>query len=298
MKPLFFCIISLMALLVSNCSGDSGTIAENEALKAECDSLRNEFSKLQSRANKREAFLDSLCLYLDSISEQEHILVQTSDPETNRRYTRAEMRKRIQELGEIIARQREHIQALAEHYSMLSATEDPGRIQSLMNITLHLQNQIDTKEQEIFALSAELENSVHRIGRLNNEVSRLNNKITDVTAENSALESTVARQADIINEAYVLIATKQELQAMGVLSKGNIIKKSKFSVDNLDLSKCRKIDITKVRQFQFKSKKPKILTSVPSESYSIQDNGSDNKTLLILNPKSFWSISNILVIQL
>ena len=125
-----------MALLVSNCSGDSGTIAENEALKAECDSLRNEFSKLQSRANKREAFLDSLCLYLDSISEQEHILVQTSDPETNRRYTRAEMRKRIQELGEIIARQREHIQALAEHYSMLSATEDPGRIQSLMNITL------------------------------------------------------------------------------------------------------------------------------------------------------------------
>lgn len=181
---------------------------------------------------------------------------------------------------------------------MLSATEDPGRIQSLMNITLHLQNQIDTKEQEIFALSAELENSVHRIGRLNNEVSRLNNKITDVTAENSALESTVARQADIINEAYVLIATKQELQAMGVLSKGNIIKKSKFSVDNLDLSKCRKIDITKVRQFQFKSKKPKILTSVPSESYSIQDNGSDNKTLLILNPKSFWSISNILVIQL
>ena len=111
---------------------------------------------------------------------------------------------------------------------MLSATEDPGRIQSLMNITLHLQNQIDTKEQEIFALSAELENSVHRIGRLNNEVSRLNNKITDVTAENSALESTVARQADIINEAYVLIATKQELQAMGVLSKGNIIKKIKI----------------------------------------------------------------------
>lgn len=298
MKHLFLYIISFIALFATNCSGNSNVEAEKQALKTECDSMRNAYSTLLSKFNKKEAFIDSLCLYLDSISEQEHILIRTSDPETNRRYSRAEMSSRIRKLADIIARQREHIRALAEHYSTYNESEDPARIQSLMNIVLHLQNQIDSKEQEISSLMAEIESSNHSIRRLNTEVSRLQTEVSDVTAENSALESTIAKQTEIINEAYVLIATKQELQTMGVLSKGNIIKKSKFSADNLDLSKCRKINITKVRQFQLKSKKPKILTQVPSGSYSIQDNGSDNKTLLILNPKSFWSISNILVIQL
>ncbi len=80
--------------------------------------------------------------------------------------------------------------------------------------------------------------------------------------------------------------------------KGNLLKKAKFNADNVNLGNCETVDISKVRNIPLNSKKPKILSPVPSGSYKIVENQDGGKILVINDPTSFWSLSNILVIQL
>ena len=45
------------------------------------------------------------------------------------------------------------------------------------------------------------------------------------------------------------------------------------------------------------SRKAKVLTNQPADSYTITDAPNGNKVLKIQNPARFWSVSNYLVIQ-
>ncbi len=80
----------------------------------------------------------------------------------------------------------------------------------------------------------------------------------------------------MLNDAYVLICDKKTLQEIGILTKGNLLKKSKFNPDNVNLGYCETVDISKERNIHLNSKKPKILSPVPSGSYKIVENQDGN----------------------
>ncbi len=157
---------------------------------------------------------------------------------------------------------------------------------------------MEVKEARINSLLVEINNKNKDIAQLTTHVNNLKSEVTEINKKNEMLSTAVVEQTKMLNEGRILIADKKKLQEIGVLTKGNLIKKSKFNPNNVNLEYYETVDISQVRTIPLNSKKPKILTPVPSGSYKI-DNGQDGgKILIISDPTAFWSLSNILVIQL
>jgi len=92
------------------------------------------------------------------------------------------------------------------------------------------------------------------------------------------------------------IEIRKELKEAGVITV-NLLQQSKLNLEGADTEKMQKIDIrTFSDELVIDSKKPKILTHMPEQSYSMVVSGKQTR-LFIKDPALFWSMSKILVIQ-
>lgn len=233
---------------------------------------------------------------IDSIVQQESILLVRVDPETNYRYTKAEIRERLNLLSDVITRQRIKIQELYDSLSIPNTT-DTISSSGLNKMVKFLNTQLEEKEAKIQSLLHELNIKNKNIKQLNTRIDNLTTELTTVNETNSNLITAVVEQTKMLNEGYILIADKKTLQALGVITKGNLFKKSKFVPANIDKSKCQVVDISMVSEIPLASSKPQILSLNPEGSYTLE-NSTSGKVLKILDPAKFWSISNYLIIQL
>lgn len=282
-------------LLIPGCNRSESESDALTAVAGERDSLARECELTAGRLREMTAYVDTISFCLDSISRQEQLLLLSADPETNRRYTREEVKTRLEMLADIISRQREHISELTDR---LSGGQDSTRYKSLANMVIHLRTQLDAKESRIASLLTEISNKNRSIAVLTADVTRLKSEVSDITAQNSALAEAVVTQTEIINEGYILIRTKEELKQMGILSKGGLFKKSSFKPGQVKLSQCQKVDVSQVTQIPLPSGDAKILTPAPAGSFRLARSADKSSVLTIIDSNAFWSLSNVLVISL
>lgn len=240
-------------------------------------------------------FFDSLSTYIDSISMQEDLIFNIVDIEGRQRMSRPEMRRRLESLANTIARQRDRIRLLTDS---LNAVGDPEKYASLSSTVMYLTEQLAEKEKKVNQLMAELNKRDRSLRELTQSYNEVQEQLTEATAQNEVLSNAVVEQSTALNETYILIGTQKELKDWGVLSKGGFLKKSKFNAGAIDLSLCQRVDIRNVTELPLKSKKPKIHTAVPDGSYHWVSRANDMVTLVIDDATTFWSLSNVLVIQL
>ena len=93
------------------------------------------------------------------------------------------------------------------------------------------------------------------------------------------------------------VGSSKELKAKGLLTGGFLAKK-KVDVTKLSSAGFTKVDIRNYNDVVLKSKKPKIMTQMPSDSYTLRDNGNGTTTLHINDATRFWSVSKYLVVKL
>ncbi|MBD5289853.1 MAG: hypothetical protein HDS26_04115 [Bacteroides sp.] len=246
------------------------------------------------KVQEMDNYFDSIARCLDSIAIYEDMLIPVINPETKQRYSKAEIRRRLSQLGELIANQKAKIASLSE---ALSKRNDSVKTSGILTTIEHLRTQLGEKEQRINNLVRELEGRNIDVRRMSGKISALENELSSSKSQNEALASAVIAQTEVLNEGYILVGTKKHLQELGVLSKGGIFKKSKYQPNNINTSMCQKVDISVVRSLPLSSKNPKILTAAPSGSYHIDANG-ETSVLHIDNPHQFWSISSVLIVQL
>lgn len=281
----------VLAVAATACGGDAAPTAEFERQR---DSLASLADEREMQIDRMSGYFDSVASCLDSIAVHEHLLLPVVDPETNRAYSRSEVRERLELLAELISRQRERIRQLTD--SLANTGGAPGG-SGISNTVLYLTQQLEEKESKLAQLMAELKDRNRNIRELTRQVGSLSEELRQATEQNAALAEAVTTQSDMMNEAYVLIGTKKQLQQAGALTKGNLFKKGTFNAAGIDKSKCRSVDIRQLGQVPLGARNPKLLSTAPACSYHWQDTG-DGKTLVIDDVTAFWSLSNILVIQL
>lgn len=267
---------------------------QQEALRMERDSLLSINHYNQLELTRMTSFFDEVAACIDSINRQESLLFVQYDSETNRRYSQKEIAHRLNQLSDIIMGQRERISLLVDS---LNKRVDTTRISGLRNTINYLITQLGQKEEYINRLKAEIGVHQSNIRSLNNRVENLSAEVSDLTIQNSTLSEVVQVQTDIINEGSVLVATKQQLKAMGVIDGGGLLKRTKTDLSHIDLSKCSRVNIAQFKELPVSSKKVTILSPVPRSSYTLHTNGNIT-TLTVTDANVFWSLSNILVIQI
>ncbi len=283
-------VISILLITCFSCNGNKSN--EVESLQTYIDSLKAANAAQARQLKDITEFMTVISEGLDSIAAQEEQLTDNSKGVEGGKMTKAALKANLDAFAALLERQRNRIAQLED--SLKSRGESFG---NLKNIIAYLNQQLDEKNKTIAALQTSLNSK-------NVDIQQLRKKVTTLTASNEKLTEEVNKQGEalvtqsaVINECYVKIGAKKELQRDGVLSGGGFLSKKKLNVSNFANAGFTKVDIRSYLEVDIPSKKIEILTAMPSSSYTITSDGNNSK-LLITNPTAFWSVSNYLVIQI
>ena len=259
-----------------------------ELLQHQVDSLQTALHERTGDFDRLNEFLLVVSDGLDSISAQENgLLVRNPEsPMPNRE----QMKKGLKQLKETLAEQRERISQMEKELA-----NSKGSVKRMQGIINALKQQIEMKDAQISELLEQLEQS-------NISIEQLTTRVGSLTQQTVQQEQTIAEQEEVmqmqdqmLNEGYIKIGTKSELKAAGLLA-GGFLSKKKVVMSNIDKSLFQKVDIRQVTEIPIPSKKPKILSPAPADSYRLESDGTTS-TLIITNTEKFWSVSNYLIIQ-
>jgi uncharacterized protein YukE len=275
-------VFALVAILLSGCKGETVDVS---GIVAERDSIKEASIRQQQELDNLNAFVDIVSNGLDSIAMQEGF-IRVQNPE-GPVMTREQMKKSLAELADMLARQRSRIAQLEDSLKFKGTGAE-----GLHKIVEYLNEQLEAKEKVIAQLRSEVNNKNTDIARLQSRITTLNENVEKLDKKNQIQQQALVTQSNMINECYMKIGTKKQLKQAGIIDG------RKLNAGGLTPDKFVRVDIRQLRELPLKSKKPKILTTMPQSSYSIVKNSDGTSLLTINDPTLFWSSSNYLVISL
>ena len=153
-------------------------------------------------------------------------------------------------------------------------------------------------ERMIESLAFQMQEKDAEIANLQTQLVEANKQIAILFEEYNNRIEELGNQEDKLNTAFYCYGSSKELRGQGVITKeGGFIGIGKTEKLSNDFNKeyFTQIDITLINEIELMSKKVKIVTNHPSESYKIEGKEGSAEKLVILDSKSFWSSSKYLV---
>lgn len=264
-----------------------------ERLQQKMDSLQTVVDYNHAQMNEMDGVMNLISNSLDSISKQEGLLYITQSEESGQPGYKKKMLEQLDMLGALVERQRVQLVALQDSLNM----KETKRSKELNNVISFLTAELAKKDQTIKQLQNNLEKNRIKISELSGKVNQLAQDNLQKEELITAQETALTEQDNIINEGYVIIATKKELIELGILSDGGLFRKAKLNLDNVSLDKYKKIDVRDYKNDTIVGRKVTLLTHMPTESYSLIKH-EDEYVLEIIDNGLFWSLSKFLVIQI
>lgn len=185
-------------------------------------------------------------------------------------------------------------QRLAELESKLKSSSTQNK--NLLAMIDNLKAQMEQNEATIASLTSQLEAANRTIAGLNTQVDSLNNSVAAVSAEKAAADARNQVLTDDLNRCFYVLGSKSELKDHKIIETG-FLRKTKIMQGDYETSYFTKADRRTLTQIPLYSKKAKVLTNQPADSYTISTDSKGLKTLEITNPGRFWGASNYLVVQ-
>ena len=279
--PLF----ALGALMLASCSGEKG--------KSDADSLQI----VTVQYEQASSFNDSLLLLmgdiydgLDSVNSQEGLLYSMGNG-SEKFDRRAEVRQNLEGI-------RNRLQQNRDLLSQMQAKLDKstGENSVLKKTIADLQARIDRQEAKIAELNTQLEAANAEIMQLNEQVNKDQEDLQAETAAREQAQAEATAAENLANRVYYAIGTNKELKKNDLLEK-KFLGQTKVLKGDFNESYFTKADKRTLSTIPTGSKKVKIWTNMPADSYEILENADKTKTIKITNPTEFWSMTPYLVIQ-
>ena len=276
-KTLTILSVALVALMLSSCVEKS---KKYQQLVAEKDAVVLENQNIEKEYNAALGIISDVENSLSAIRDAEGLMLIKGENNTQRDQLNSEL---IQ-IKEQMAENRSRLDSLS------NVLEKSNKDRSyLRNTVKKLQAQLAEKEATIVAMQEQLAQKDEEIAGLNTQVSNLNEDLTKVTAEKDEQSRIIADQITEINTVYYVGATKKALKANGILTSKYILRQE------VPAETFTKADKRELKEIVFETKKAKVLSAHPTESYTIVS--KDNQSVLqITNPELFWSVTKYLVV--
>ena len=251
---------------------------------------------IQSALNKRNAEVEDLFAQLNEIEQslgemsEKYVNINkmknASGEMTEDR--RSKIRAQIADINQVLSSNKAKVDALNRQIS--ASNKDNN---SLKSFVATLQTKIFEQEQQIQALTNELEQKKTAIANLNKD-------IEDLNKQNTSKDRHIMQIEDEKNTAYVFIGTRRELIDKGVINRSGgflgIGRKSLVSGDS-KLADNNKIDIRRIEEISLPGKKINIVSPQPEAAYKLIGDAKAPIGLTITDPVKFWEKSRILVIE-
>lgn len=280
MKKLVYLIALLPLVVGCGNSGSDKLLSTEDSLKAVNGGYK---IRIEDQDSSLQAFIrgfNEIQDNLDEIKTKEKIVTANSKDSETRKSKEEQIVADIQAIYDIMNKNKQRIASLK---SKLAASNKSN--EDLEKFINRLTSEIEEKDVQINMLKSELE-------RLNIEMASLNLNYQEANQE-------IGVKTEKLNTAFYAFGTSKELIKNGVLTKegGFIgIGKSQKVKDDFNKSYFTKVDITTTSEIVLGSKKAKLVTTHPADSYKIDGADGRAEKLVITNAENFWSVSKYLVI--
>lgn len=266
-------------------------------LQAQLDSLS--IVKDSTTAQLEEVFttLNEVENGLRNIREAENII--TVQSQTGGELTvnaREQMKQDVQAIGDAILNYKAQIEKLKSD-SRIKSVQFQKRLDLLTKeleeksiLVADLSKQLEEKD-------AQLRVKTQQIATLDQAVSNLRSDVASLSQEKDLNKETIITQDQLLNSAFYIAGSKEELINSRVLSKGGLFRSAKISYE-AEQSAFVKIDIRNITDINLNAKKAKVLSVHPTGTYALEADANGMLVLRISSPKAFWEQTKYLVIQI
>jgi len=285
MKTIIFCTL---LLLFTSCTQFS---SEYKRTKQENDSLKLHIMKSEAEMNELLSALNVIEEGLQAIRITEDFLLIQKDTELSAS-RREQFKKDMNLINETLKKNR---QRLAELQKKLNSTT--------INMTVfqktidRLTKDIDEKGKIVVLLQGELNKKQVRIEELSVQIEELHEDVKALEEINLSKTDKILEQDIALNTVYYCFGTNKELKEQNILTGRGLFGKTRTMQGNFNRDYFQTIDKRHTTSIPLYSSKATIKSNHPVGSYRFEK-GSDGKlTLEIVNPVTFWNLSNFLVIE-
>lgn len=173
--------------------------------------------------------------------------------------------------------------------------ESGGAIKGLQEKINQLESTIKERENEVKELKLALVDRDFEIGKLNERMEDLHMTIVQK-------EDKINEQIDEMNKAFLAYGTFEDLEEMGLVTKeGGFLGlgRKETLVEDFEDSTFNEVDLTEVKTIPVNSKKVKLITEHPTDSYElIHEDERKIAHIEIKDPNEFWKISKYAVVEI
>ena len=263
-------------------------LAERDSLYTEAVAAKGGFDNALSTINEIENALESIR------AAEGIILMENQEGNTSKAVSE------INAIQQTLRENRDKINALEKQLA------DQGAKSKALNQTINrLKKQLDDKDVYINNLKDELQQSRQQIADLSEQVSDLNENISNLNSSldvmnemNAVQQETIENQDAMLNTVWVCVAAEPALIEKGIISKGGLFQAKEISKQGFDKSQFVQADKRELNVIPLNTKKAKMMTTHPENSYQINEGEQGSLELQILDKEDFWSISNYLVVSI
>jgi chromosome segregation ATPase len=275
-----------------------------------CVESSQKYKDLQSRLDSLSVVKDSTSAQLEdvfatlnevenglrSIREAENIIaLQSQNNGELTVTTREQMKQDVAAIGEAIAAYKAQVAKLRNDNRIQSAQfrkrldAMTAELEQKSVLIADLQKQLEEKDTQLRIKS-------QQIATLDQTVSNLRGDVASLAQEKDLHKETIATQDQLINTAFYIAGSKDELINAKVLSKGGLFRSARISYE-AEQSAFVKIDIREIKEINLNAAKAKILSIHPTGTYTMETDANGMQVLKISSPQSFWEQTKYLVIQ-
>lgn len=281
-------LMAVAAMLVSSCAKKVNETEEQEA-QALQEATRQELEAAVADRDQLLSLVNEISTDMDQIKQLENILTVSNQGEGASQ--RARLESDIAAIQATLQQRREQLAQLER--KLANSNLNNTRLQETI---ANLRSQIDSQAAEIENLRASLNEAHGQIDNLNAKVDTLNTTINQVTDERNIAQQESTDLANELNTCYYVVASKDELRAHRILETP-FLRKARLLKGDFDQSFFTTADKRNLHHIALHSKKAKVLSNQPAESYTIVEEGGQ-KVIQIKDANKFWSLSNYLVVQI
>ncbi|WP_297123397.1 hypothetical protein [uncultured Porphyromonas sp.] len=269
----------VVLLMLTACGKNSKQEQERQKELTELQTLRTQVAE-------QDSLINLVIQNFAQIQQLEGMITLDSNSEVPQSQ-RAKIEDNLRLINEKLEANRQTIELLNKKLS-----QSGNKNSSLQRTIGTLQDQLNAKNTEILDLTEELKRKNYAIGVLDSMVTGLSNNVENLSKTTAAQQAELERQDAALNTVRYCIGTSRDLKDMNIVRNGEVV------TEGYQSDYFTQIDLRKVTSIPLYAKRAELKTKHPQSSYKLVKGEDKKLTLEISNPKEFWSLSKILVIQI
>ena len=289
MKKFMLLGVSVSMLLMGGCVEKS---QKYQSLLARADSLSQVLTVQTGEMEKMFADINDISVGMQSLREAEQLLMLEAEKEGK---AATKSKKQLNQLKSDVQAIKE---AIAGYKLQINQLEKKNKLQSaeFKRMIDHLKAELEIRDEKIGEITAQLVAKNMELAAKVKEVKNLTEHVAELDKTSREQKITIAEQDQAIHKANYLLGSRKALREANVISRQGIFCPPIVS-SQAQKADFIQIDVRETVEIPLNSRKAKILSVHPAESYVLEVGEEGNLTLKIIDVESFWKQTRYLVVM-